>query len=86
MVDYLVIMRKAYLELHLAVLLFGFTAILGKLLSLPAVSLVWWRVCITSLSMLFLVGIVRTLRELPLRRIMQYLGVGCIVGLHWMNE
>lgn len=78
-------MRKAYLELHLAVLLFGFTAILGKLISLPAVSLVWWRVCITSLSMLFLVGIVRTLRELPLKRILQYLGVGCIVGLHWMT-
>ena len=78
-------MRKAYLELHIAVLLFGFTAILGKLISIPAVSLVWWRVGITSLSMLFLVGIVRTLRELPRRRMVQYMGVGCIVAMHWIT-
>ncbi|HLF64770.1 MAG TPA: DMT family transporter [Saprospiraceae bacterium] len=78
-------MRKAYLELHLAVFLFGFTAILGKLITIPAVSLVWWRVMITSVSLLFLVGIVRTLRQVPMKRILQYVGIGCIVALHWIT-
>lgn len=78
-------MRKAYLELHLAVFLFGFTAILGKLISIPSVSLVWWRVLITSVSLLLLVGIVRTLREVQLKHILQYLGIGCIVALHWIT-
>jgi drug/metabolite transporter (DMT)-like permease len=78
-------MRKAYLELHLAVFLFGFTAILGKLILIPSVSLVWWRVLITSVSLLLLVGIVRTLREVQLRYILQYMGIGCIVTLHWIT-
>ncbi len=78
-------MRKAYIELHIAVFLFGFTAILGKLISIPAVSLVWWRVMITSVSLLLLVGIIRTLREVPRKHILQYMGIGCIVALHWVT-
>jgi len=46
---------RAYLELHIAVFLFGFTAILGDLISLSATVLVWWRVLITCIS-LFLIG------------------------------
>lgn len=78
-------MRRAYIELHLAVLLFGFTAILGKLITLPTVSLVWWRVGITTLSLLLLMRIVQTLRTVPLKRMLQYTGIGCIVALHWMT-
>ena len=35
--------RKAFLQIHFCVLLWGFTAILGKLITLPALPLVWWR-------------------------------------------
>ena len=35
--------RTAWLQIHLCVVLWGFTAILGKLISLPALPLVWWR-------------------------------------------
>ena len=35
--------RRAQLQIHLCVLLWGFTAILGKLITLPALPLVWWR-------------------------------------------
>ena len=35
--------RKALLQIHFCVVLWGFTAILGKLISLPALELVWWR-------------------------------------------
>jgi drug/metabolite transporter (DMT)-like permease len=76
--------QKAYLQLHLAVLLFGFTAILGKWITLNALALVWWRVLLTSLSLLALVKIGTLLRDVPRRQILVLMGIGCIVGLHWV--
>jgi len=76
--------QKAYAQLHLAVLLFGFTAILGACISLSAFVLVWWRVFLTSLSLLFLIGFGRKLYLLPRKLILQYMGIGIIVGLHWV--
>jgi len=75
---------KAYLELHIAVLLFGFTAILGDLISLPAVSIVWWRVLITSFSILFLINVRKIFRELPREKILKFMGIGILVALHWV--
>ena len=37
---------KALLQIHFCVVLWGFTAILGKLITLPALALVWWRMLI----------------------------------------
>lgn len=79
------VVKKSYIQLHIAVLLFGFTAILGDLIALPAILIVWWRVLITSLSMLFFVNIVLKLRSLSWRKI-GYIGmIGVIVGLHWVT-
>lgn len=76
--------QRAYFELHIAVLLFGFTAILGDLISLSALVLVWWRVFFTSISLFFLIGFGRKLRQLPRRLILQYMGIGVLVALHWL--
>jgi drug/metabolite transporter (DMT)-like permease len=76
---------KAYLELHAAVFLFGFTAILGKLIELDATVLVWWRVFFTSISLLFLVNVGKIFRELPLKVILQFVGIGVLVALHWVT-
>ena len=76
--------QKAYLQLHIAVLLFGFTAILGDLISLSAIMLVWWRVLITSLSLLFLIGFGRKLLTIPRKRVFQYMGIGTLIALHWI--
>ena len=38
--------RRAFLQIHACVLLWGFTAILGKLITLSALPLVWWRMLI----------------------------------------
>ncbi|MBL7774820.1 MAG: EamA family transporter [Saprospiraceae bacterium] len=73
---------RAYLVLHFCVFLWGFTAILGKKISLQALPLVWWRVMLCSVTLWFLLP--RTsLRELPRRVFWQMLGVGGIVGVHW---
>lgn len=76
--------RKAYLELHIAVLLFGLTAILGDLISLSAIVLVWWRVLITSISLLFLINFGKKLLKIPRKLVLQFMGIGILVGLHWI--
>lgn len=77
--------NRAYLELHIAVILFGLTAILGDLIELSAVVLVWWRVLLTSLSLV----IILLLWKIPLfpskRLLLIYGGIGAIVGLHWIT-
>lgn len=77
--------RFAYLQLHLAVLLYGLTAILGDLISISAVSLVWWRVLITSLSLLFFVQFGKSILRLPRKTIISFIGIGIIVALHWIT-
>lgn len=75
---------RAYVELHIAVFLFGFTAILGDLISLSALNLVWWRVFLTSVSLLFLVNALRLFRTLPRQRLWQFIGIGVLVAFHWL--
>lgn len=75
---------SAYIKIHIAVLLFGFTAILGDLIALPAVMIVWWRVLITSFSLLFFINFGRNLSTLPNHLIKKYGIIGMIIGLHWI--
>jgi len=77
--------KRAFLELHFAVLLYGFTAILGDLISLPATVLVWWRVLLTSISLLFLIRFGQTLKAIPRSLILQYMGIGVVVAIHWIT-
>ena len=77
--------KRAYLELHIAVLLFGLTAILGELISLSAVVLVWWRVFITSISLLFFINFGQKLKSIPRKLTLQYMGIGILIGLHWIT-
>jgi drug/metabolite transporter (DMT)-like permease len=76
--------RRAYLELHFAVLLYGFTAILGVLIHLPALVLVWWRVTIALCAMLVYGNISMKIKQLPMKDKLTLLGIGVIVGVHWI--
>lgn len=77
--------RRAYFELHIAVFLFGFTAILGKIISVPETVLVWWRVFFTTISLLFLVDVARLYRTLPRKTFFQFLSIGILVAIHWVT-
>jgi drug/metabolite transporter (DMT)-like permease len=77
--------KRAYLELHVAVFLWGFTAILGDLIQLSALSLVWWRVLLTALSVLFFIRGGKALAKLPRRTIWQFAFVGVLTGIHWVT-
>ncbi|MCB9343295.1 MAG: DMT family transporter [Saprospiraceae bacterium] len=74
---------QAYLSLHFCVFLWGFTAILGKLINLNAIPLVWWRVFLASATLFFLIPRRKLLsfsRKLWLRLIL----IGSLVGVHWI--
>ena len=76
--------KRAYLELHLAIALWGFTAILGDLIQLSALTLVWWRVLLTSISLLPLVRLASFLREVSWITIRRFALIGILIGLHWV--
>ena len=75
----------ATLQIHFCVVLWGFTAILGKLISLAALPLVWWRMLIVVGVLAFVPSVVRSLRALPPRLWLAYVGVGGLVALHWLT-
>jgi len=73
-----------WLKLHLVVVAWGFTAILGKLISLSAVELTVWR---TALAAAGLAGIVACRRVRPgwnPGAVMAFLGTGALIGAHWI--
>ncbi len=76
---------RAHLQLHFCVLLWGFTAILGKLITLTALQLVWWRMLIVTLALLLLPKVWRELRAMSRRHLLAYAGIGVLVALHWLT-
>jgi drug/metabolite transporter (DMT)-like permease len=77
--------QRAQLQIHFCVLLWGFTAILGKLISLAALPLVWWRMLIVVAVLALIPQVWRGLRAMPLRLVAAYAGIGVLVALHWLT-
>ena len=72
--------KKGFLQLHLSVLLAGFTGLFGKLITLNEVDIVWYRMLFTSCILLVFTG----LPKIGWRKFMQLSGCGALLGLHWM--
>jgi len=70
--------------LHLTVLIWGFTGILGVLIQVPALHLVWYRVLIAALSLFIYFLIKKKSIRITKRQLVQYLITGGLVGLHWV--
>jgi drug/metabolite transporter (DMT)-like permease len=77
-------MKKAMLQLHAAVFLWGFTGVLGRAISLDSVWLVWYRLLITVVSLWVLFLALRRVKLLPLKSILGISGIGFILALHWV--
>ena len=76
---------KAQLQIHLCVLLWGFTAILGRLITLPALPLTLWRMGLLAALLAFVPAVWRSCRAMPRRLLGAYALVGAILGLHWLT-
>ena len=76
---------KSYLHLHLIVFVWGFTAVLGALISLDAMPLVWYRM---GLAVLFILGYIWYKKipiRLPKKILFQLFIAGIIIALHWFT-
>lgn len=76
---------KARLQIHFCVALWGFTAILGKLITLPALPLVWWRMLMVTGALLLMPKVWRGLIAMSPRLRWAYAGIGVLVSLHWVT-
>lgn len=78
-------MKQALLRLHTAIFLAGFTAILGKLITLGTVPLVWWRLLITVVFLAFWFR--GRLSEAGYSPVLKWkaIGVGALIGIHWLS-
>ncbi|WP_062122442.1 DMT family transporter [Geofilum rubicundum] len=76
---------KDLIHLHVIVFIYGFTAILGRLISLDATQLVWYRMLIAFVALGGMLLLFRTPFQLPLKPILKLIGVGFIVAMHWVT-
>jgi len=76
--------RSPYFLIHLCVLLWGFTAILGKLITLSAIPLVFWRVLIVSLCLFLWLPVWRQVARMTRRDLGITILNGAIITIHWL--
>ena len=70
--------------LHFIVFVWGWTAVLGKIITLPALQLIWLRVMIAFAGILMYV-LIKGIPLFPSKKIiMQLFAIGLLVGLHWI--
>lgn len=76
---------KSYLHLHLIVFIWGFTAILGELISLDALPLVWFRMLMAVGFIILFMFYKKTDLTIPRKTIMVFLFLGLVIALHWLT-
>ncbi len=78
-------MRKAFIQLHLAVFLAGFTGILGRLITLNEGLIVWYRLLITCITMWAIYALLGRIKKISGRNIIAISLVGFVAALHWVT-
>jgi drug/metabolite transporter (DMT)-like permease len=78
-------MRTAYYKMHLAIFLWGFTGLFGKLITLNEGMLVWYRMLISSIAIAVLLAWRKSFPKISFREILTLSGIGILVMLHWVT-
>ncbi len=73
-----------YLHLHFIVFIWGFTAVLGALISIDAIPLVWYRMVLASVFILFYLIYKKTPLRVSFFTLIKFFIVGAIIALHWL--
>jgi drug/metabolite transporter (DMT)-like permease len=77
-------MKKALLQIHLAVLLWGFTGVLGRAITLDAPVLVWYRMLLTAAFMAVILYYRKQWVRIEKKDMLQLALVGCLISIHWV--
>ncbi|MDI1256835.1 MAG: DMT family transporter [Flavobacterium sp.] len=75
---------KSYLHLHLIVFIWGFTAVLGELITIREASLVWYRMGLAGIFLLLWLLLSKKKILLPTKAIIQLVLVGLLIAIHWI--
>lgn len=75
---------KSYLNLHLIVFIWGFTAVLGELITIREASLVWYRMLLATGFLLVYLLLTKKKLALPPKAIMKLVFVGFLIAIHWI--
>lgn len=76
---------KDYINLHFIVFLWGFTAVLGKLISIPSVEMVFYRTLLAAAGMAALILMVRGTFVVSKSDFIKIMLTGFIVAIHWLT-
>jgi len=76
--------KRAYIELHAAVFLFGFTGVLGDVISLEATMLVWHRMWMTAIMMFIYVWFIGRWKRLHWPETLKIAAVSLAIVIHWI--
>lgn len=76
--------NKNLLILHFTVFIWGFTGILGALISIDAVQMVWYRVLIATITLFIYFKVSKTSLKVTKKQFLQFFFTGSIVALHWI--
>jgi drug/metabolite transporter (DMT)-like permease len=76
---------KSYFKLHWIVFIWGFTAVLGRLITLDAMPLVWFRMLFAVVFIFIYNKITNTSIKLPKKVILKFLVAGLVIALHWFT-
>lgn len=76
---------KDYFKLHFLVFLWGFTAVLGKLVSIPSVEMVFYRTLLAAVGMVALILVTRGSFFVSKPDFIKLMLTGFIVAIHWLT-
>ncbi|WP_158975931.1 DMT family transporter [Cellulophaga sp. L1A9] len=76
---------KNYLHLHFIIFIWGFTAVLGKLITIDALPLVWYRMGIAVLLIAVFIAVNKFSLKIPIKQIAIMAAVGVVIALHWLT-
>lgn len=76
---------KNYLHLHFIIFIWGFTAILGALISIEAIPLVWFRMMLASFFLFLFIKIKKRSLVIDRKTLLKFIIGGTIIALHWIT-
>lgn len=77
-------MKSAFLKMHLAVLLWGFSGVLGRAISLSAPVLVWYRMFLATAILCLILWFNKKWQPIQRRDFFKLVGIGILVAIHWL--
>ena len=75
---------QAYLQLHLIVFIWGFTAILGALITIKADALVWYRMLFACIFLFLFIVLKKKSFKIPMKEFFKLIFVGLLIAIHWV--